>query len=86
MINIIWRTGNVIRLAGFYILRFFCLKGIRSVSFNENIVTIGTGLGSILFYDLNAGKYLECSCGHCRHTCILKSGPGYLVSTSKSIT
>ena len=46
------------------------------MSFNENIITIGTGLGSILFYDLNAGKYLECCCGN---NCVLHSGAGFLV-------
>ena len=50
--------------------------GIRSVSFNENVVTIGTGAGAILFYDLNAGKYLECSCGH---ACMLNAGKGWLL-------
>lgn len=48
------------------------------MSFNQNILTIGTGLGSILFYDLNAGRYLQCNCGH---TCILSVGQGFLVST-----
>eukprot|EP00096_Caligus_rogercresseyi_P007173 TRINITY_DN2484_c0_g1_i2.p1 TRINITY_DN2484_c0_g1~~TRINITY_DN2484_c0_g1_i2.p1 ORF type:complete len:480 (-),score=93.05 TRINITY_DN2484_c0_g1_i2:479-1918(-) len=33
--------------------------GIRSVSFKGNILTIGTGLGMILFWDLRAGKFLE---------------------------
>ena len=57
----------------------FCslLAGIRSVSFNENILTIGTGLGNVLFYDMNAGKYLHC---HCGHICVLNAGSGYLVS------
>ncbi|XP_064648776.1 DDB1- and CUL4-associated factor 12-like [Lineus longissimus] len=50
--------------------------GIRSVSFNENVVTIGTGAGAVLFYDLTAGKYLECSCGH---ACMLNAGKGWLL-------
>ncbi|XP_074650193.1 DDB1- and CUL4-associated factor 12-like [Tubulanus polymorphus] len=49
--------------------------GIRSVSFNEKVVTIGTGAGSVLFYDFSAGKYLECNCGH---TCMLNVGKGWL--------
>lgn len=32
--------------------------GIRSVSFRGDLLTIGTGTGSILFYDLRASKYL----------------------------
>ncbi|XP_067939753.1 DDB1- and CUL4-associated factor 12-B-like [Watersipora subatra] len=53
--------------------------GIRSLSFNENIVTIGTGVGSVLFYDMNAGKYLHCTCGH---ICELNTGDGYLLLDS----
>ncbi|KAF6019619.1 DCAF12 [Bugula neritina] len=49
--------------------------GIRSVSFNHNVITIGTGVGNVLFYDMNAGKYRECKCGH---TCVLRAGSGYL--------
>lgn len=33
--------------------------GIRSVSFKGNILTIGTGIGLMLFWDLRAGKFLE---------------------------
>ncbi|XP_057380840.1 DDB1- and CUL4-associated factor 12 homolog isoform X1 [Daphnia carinata] len=32
--------------------------GIRSVSFRGDILTIGTGTGSILFYDLRSSKYM----------------------------
>lgn len=34
-------------------------SGIRSVSFYEHIVTVGTGLGSLLFYDIRAQRFLE---------------------------
>jgi len=33
--------------------------GIRSVSFRGNILTIGTAIGTLLFWDLRAGKFLE---------------------------
>lgn len=33
--------------------------GIRSVSFRGNILTIGTGIGIMLFWDMRAGKFLE---------------------------
>jgi len=33
--------------------------GIRSVSFRGNILTMGTGQGNILFWDLRANKFLE---------------------------
>lgn len=35
------------------------VSGIHSVSFQDNILTLGTGVGEIMFYDLRAGKYLE---------------------------
>lgn len=49
--------------------------GIRSVSFNDNTLTIGTGAGAVLFYDIRARKYLECNCGH---ACMLNAGKGWL--------
>lgn len=50
--------------------------GIRSVSFREDIITIGTGTGHILFFDLKGGKYLESGCGH---SCSLVLGKGWLL-------
>ncbi|KAJ8395560.1 hypothetical protein AAFF_G00030410 [Aldrovandia affinis] len=42
--------------------------GIRSVSFYEHIVTVGTGQGSLLFYDIRAQRFLEDpSSPHCGH-------------------
>eukprot|EP00102_Acyrthosiphon_pisum_P021761 XP_016658971.1 PREDICTED: DDB1- and CUL4-associated factor 12-like [Acyrthosiphon pisum] len=35
--------------------------GIWSLSFQDNVITIGTGDGVIMFYDIRAGKYLESS-------------------------
>eukprot|EP00069_Balaena_mysticetus_P007845 bmy_05684T0 len=35
------------------------MKGIRSVSFYEHIITVGTGQGSLLFYDIRAQRFLE---------------------------
>lgn len=34
-------------------------SGIRSVSFYEHIITVGTGQGSLLFYDIRAQRFLE---------------------------
>ncbi|XP_068128037.1 DDB1- and CUL4-associated factor 12 [Hyperolius riggenbachi] len=34
-------------------------SGIRSVSFYEHIITVGTGQGSILFYDIRAQRFLD---------------------------
>ncbi|KAI4554777.1 DDB1- and CUL4-associated factor 12-like protein 2 [Ovis aries] len=33
--------------------------GVRSLSFYEHIITVGTGHGSLLFYDIRAQKFLE---------------------------
>ena len=32
---------------------------MRSLSFPKDVLTIGTAVGAILFYDLRAGKYME---------------------------
>ncbi|KAG9354394.1 hypothetical protein JZ751_001102 [Albula glossodonta] len=41
-------------------------SGIRSVSFYEHIVTVGTGQGSLLFYDIRAQRFLEDPCSPAR--------------------
>ena len=56
---------------------YYYFSGIRSVSFKEDVLTIGTGGGSVHFFDLRANKYLELNCGH---TCALTVGEGWLVS------
>lgn len=53
--------------------------GIRSASFQQNILTIGTGLGMLMFFDVRAGKYLESSINTSR-TVVLKASKGYVVS------
>ena len=58
-------------------IRYYYFTGIRSVSFKEDVLTIGTGGGSVHFFDLRANKYLELNCGH---TCALTVGEGWLVS------
>jgi len=37
--------------------------GIRSLSFKNDLLTFGTGQGSVYFYDIRADKYLELFCG-----------------------
>uniref|UniRef100_A0A1B6GHR6 DDB1- and CUL4-associated factor 12 beta-propeller domain-containing protein n=1 Tax=Cuerna arida TaxID=1464854 RepID=A0A1B6GHR6_9HEMI len=51
--------------------------GIRSASFQTDTLTIGTGLGMIMFYDLRANKYLESSINSTR-TVVLKASRGYV--------
>lgn len=63
-------------------------SGIRSVSFYEHIITVGTGHGSLLFYDIRAQRFLEdpvgASCGHKGRLgegiLNLTTGKGWLVS------
>jgi len=51
--------------------------GIRSASFQGNVLTIGTGVGILMFYDLRAGKYLESSINSSR-TVHLKASKGWV--------
>lgn len=50
-------------------------SGVRSLTFTDDILTIGTGVGVILFFDIRAGRYLESECGH---ACSLNVGSGWL--------
>ena len=59
--------------------RTFSFLGIRSASFQGNVLTIGTGVGILMFYDLRAGKYLESSINSSR-TVHLKASKGWVVS------
>lgn len=52
--------------------------GIRSASFRGEVLTIGTGLGMLMFYDLKAGKYLDSSINSSR-TVVLKASKGFVV-------
>lgn len=58
--------------------------GIRSLSFQDNVITIGTGVGVIMFYDIRAGKYLESSINSSRAV-VLKTSRGFVVSGIFSI-
>ncbi|XP_061174137.1 DDB1- and CUL4-associated factor 12-like isoform X2 [Saccostrea echinata] len=50
-------------------------SGVRSLSFTDDVLTIGTGVGVVLFFDVRAGRYLESDCGH---ACSLMAGSGWL--------
>jgi WD repeat-containing protein 40A len=57
--------------------------GIRSVSFKGNIVTIGTGAGRLLFYDVRASRFLEPT-GNGDRAVTLKASRGWVVSSAHS--
>ncbi|VVC26945.1 WD40/YVTN repeat-like-containing domain,WD40 repeat, conserved site,WD40-repeat-containing domain,WD40 [Cinara cedri] len=52
--------------------------GIRSLSFQDNIITIGTGIGVLMFYDVRAEKYLETSSINTNKAVVLKTSQGYV--------
>ena len=56
---------------------FFNFQGIRSLSFHNNVVTIGTGFGSCSFLDLRTYQFIKKADGS---ICQLKAGDGWLVS------
>ncbi|XP_017771552.1 PREDICTED: DDB1- and CUL4-associated factor 12 [Nicrophorus vespilloides] len=58
--------------------------GVRSASFQGDILTTGTGLGMILFYDLKAGKFIESSINSSR-TVVLKASRGYVFPDEEHI-
>jgi hypothetical protein len=71
-----------------FIALYFSLSGIRSVSFYEHIITVGTGQGSLLFYDIRAQRFLEERLSACYgskprlagENLKLTTGKGWLVS------
>lgn len=71
-----------------YSLPFPFFSGIRSVSFYEHIITVGTGQGSLLFYDIRAQRFLEERLSACYgskprlagENLKLTTGKGWLVS------
>ncbi|XP_037041428.1 DDB1- and CUL4-associated factor 12 isoform X2 [Bradysia coprophila] len=58
--------------------------GIRSASFQGDTLTVGTGLGMLMFYDVRAGKYLESSINASR-TVVLKASKGYVYPDDQEV-
>lgn len=52
--------------------------GVRSLQFNEHLLSIGTGAGHLYFYDIRAAKFL--SKPGSSELCSLHSSKGWLVS------
>lgn len=59
-------------------LLFFCLVGVRSTSFKSDLLTIGSGVGVVMFYDLRIHRYLESGVNSAR-TVTLRTSRGYIV-------
>lgn len=38
--------------------QIYLSKGVRSLQFNDHLISIGTGQGNLYFYDLKADRYL----------------------------
>eukprot|EP00118_Oscarella_pearsei_P016116 m.151120 g.151120 ORF g.151120 m.151120 type:complete len:315 (+) comp38572_c0_seq4:683-1627(+) len=51
--------------------------GVRSLSFYENVLTVGGGRGKVAFLDIRTFKYLERK-NEEMSTCLLNTGPGNL--------
>ena len=61
----------------------FTAVGVRSVEFNEEVLSFGTGEGNVYFYDLRAGQYLSrqrSPPAMDQAKCSLRISKGYLVS------
>ena len=56
-----------------------CWAGIRSLSFKKDLITIGTGMGEMLFYDVRACRYLLDHNSHHSEPYKLTAGAGWLV-------
>lgn len=53
--------------------------GVRSLSFHNLLLTVGTGLGSLFFFDLRTGSFLKHR--DTNEMICYRSGKGWLVST-----
>ena len=60
-----------------HVVASYVYAGVRSVSFNDCIITIGTGYGSLLFYDIRMNRLLQNTDGT---TLQQRTGTGWLVS------
>ncbi|XP_076464961.1 DDB1- and CUL4-associated factor 12-like [Babylonia areolata] len=58
--------------------RGLLFQGIRSLSFRRDVVTIGTGMGFLIFFDVRAMKFLETPMETCPYPYQLSVGPGWL--------
>jgi WD repeat-containing protein 40A len=52
--------------------------GVRSLSWRGPLLTLGTGAGEVLFYDVRNDKFLTCKCGHSE---VLRINSGHTVSS-----
>lgn len=55
---------------------FICILGIRSLSFHNELVTIGTGFGSCSFLDLKTKRFIQTQE---KNVCQLKAKEGFRV-------
>ncbi|XP_033125183.1 DDB1- and CUL4-associated factor 12-like [Anneissia japonica] len=53
-------------------------SGVRSLTFNKEVLTVGTGNGTILFYDIRNKAYLQCGCSGKPSTLKYRTGDGWL--------
>lgn len=56
--------------------------GVRSLAFNQQLLSIGTGAGHLYFYDMRKNTFLLDNTG--LQPCSLTASEGWLVSRAKS--
>lgn len=54
--------------------------GVRSLNFNCDVLSLGTGAGNVYFYDVRAQSFLYGQGSNNYEKCKLHSTPGWLVS------
>ena len=52
-------------------------SGVRSLQFNEQLLSVGTGQGHLYFYDMRSKAFLLDSTN--AHPCVLTASQGWLV-------
>lgn len=55
-------------------------SGIRSLSFEDNVITIGTSIGAMMFFDMRANRFLSTTSSGRKRLVILRTSNGYVVS------
>lgn len=58
--------------------------GVRSLKFNQDVLSFGTGAGNLFFYDLRAGALLSSQSSR-EQPFKLQTSPGYVVKKSSSL-
>ena len=64
---------------------FYLDPGVRSVTFRGDILTIGTGTGAILFYDLRMSRYMHLNNDTSSSNIVFRTDMGWVVNYSYNL-